>query len=82
MDYTGKGIPLLWGLELGKYPEEPPLKNQMSGGHMRLIIGWNQNTGQLIFTDSWGAGHEMKRMKISDAFRETHGLFAMQPTIR
>jgi hypothetical protein len=84
MDYTGKGIPLLWGLELGKYPEEPPLKNggQTGGGHMRLIIGCNPNTGQLIFTDSWGAGHELKRMKISDAFRETHGLFAMQPTIR
>jgi len=80
MDYTGKGIPLLWALELGRYPEEPPLKNQMGGGHMRLIIGCNPNTGQLIFTDSWGAGHELKRTKIADAFRETHGLFVMQPT--
>jgi hypothetical protein len=82
MDYTGKGIPLLWGLELGKFPEEPPLKNQSGGGHMRLIIGCNPTTGQLIFTDSWGPGHEMKRMKIADAYQETHGLFAMQPTTR
>jgi len=55
---------------------------QEGGGHMRLIIGCNPKTGQLIFTDSWGAGHEMKRMKIADAFQETHGLFAMQPTTR
>jgi len=80
LDYVGKGIPLLWGLELGRFPEEPPLKMQAGGGHMRLIIGCNPKTGQLIFTDSWGPGHEMKRMKISDAFQETHGLFAMQPT--
>jgi len=80
LEYTSKGIPLLWGLDLGKYPEEPPLKTQTGGGHMRLIIGCNPKTGQLIFTDSWGAGHEMKRMKLSDAFEETHGLFAMQPT--
>lgn len=79
-EYTGKGIPLLWGLELGRYPEEPPLKIQGTGGHMRLIIGCNAKTGQLIFTDSWGPGHELKRMKLADAFAETHGLFAMQPT--
>jgi hypothetical protein len=80
LDYVGKGIPLLWGLELGRFPEEPPLKMQEGGGHMRLIIGCNSKTGQLIFTDSWGAGHEMKRMKISDASQATHGIFAMQPT--
>ena len=81
MEYTGKGIPLLWGLELGKYPEEPPLKMQGSGGHMRLIIGCNPQTGKLIFTDSWGPGHEMKRMKISDALQATHANLARQPTV-
>ncbi len=82
LEYVSKGIPLLWGLELGKFPEEPPIKVQEGGGHMRLIIGCNPKTGQLIFTDSWGPGHEMKRMKISDAFQATHGVFAMQPTTR
>ena len=82
LEYVSKGVPLLWGLELGRYPEEPPLKVQEGGGHMRLIIGCNPKTGQLIFTDSWGPGHEMKRMKISDAYQATHGVFAMQPTTR
>jgi hypothetical protein len=79
-EYTSKGIPLLWGLELGKYPQEPPLKMQTTGGHMRLIIGYNPQAGQVIFTDSWGAGHEKERMKIGDAFSATHGLYVMQPT--
>ena len=79
-EYTSKGIPLLWGLQLGKYPEEPPLKEQVAGGHMRLIIGCNPRTGQVIFTDSWGLGHELKRMKLTDAWKATDGLFAMQPT--
>jgi hypothetical protein len=79
-DYVNKGIPLLWGLDLGKYPEEPPIKVQTVGGHMRLIIGYNSRSGDVIFTDSWGAGHEMKRMKIADAFHATHGLYVMQPT--
>jgi hypothetical protein len=82
LEYVQKGVPLLWGLELGKYPEEPPLNMQNGGGHMRLIIGCNPKTNQLIFTDSWGPGHEMKRMKMSDAYRATHGIFAMQPTTR
>jgi len=93
-DYVNKGIPLLWGLEIGRFPEEPPLKMHTVGGqmqnvggqmqtvsgHMRLIIGYNPTAGQVIFTDSWGAGHEMKRMKIQDAYHATHGLYVMQPT--
>lgn len=76
------GIPLLWGLTLGEYPEEPPIAEQASGGHMRMIIGYNDQTERLIFTDSWGAGHEMKRMTYENAFRATHGLFALFPTVK
>jgi hypothetical protein len=49
---------------------------------MRLIIGCNPKTGHVIFTDSWGPGHERKRMKMFDAYKATHGIFAMQPTTR
>jgi hypothetical protein len=77
-----EGIPLLWGLTLGKYPEEPPISLQQNGGHMRMIIGYNDATRRLIFTDSWGAGHEMKRMAMDDAYQASHGLFIMTPTVR
>jgi len=73
------GIPLLWSLEVGLFPEDPALKEQTNGGHMRMIIGYNTKASQIIFSDSWGAGHEFKTMDSNDAYRATHGLFVMKP---
>jgi hypothetical protein len=81
-DFINDGIPLLWSLELGRFPEEPDLKPQTTGGHMRIIIGYNEITGRLIFSDSWGAGHEFKTIKASDAYAASQGLFALKPTVR
>ena len=80
-EYTDKGVPLLWGLILGRKPEDPPLPNagQISGGHMRMVIGYNLAKNQVIFTDSWGAGHELKRMAMLDAYDVTMGLYSMAP---
>ena len=80
--HIDEGIPLLWGLTLGKYPEDPPIAPQTSGGHMRMIIGYNDKTRQVLFSDSWGAGHELKRMTLDDAYKATQGLFVMSPTVR
>ena len=79
--YIDSGLPLLWSLELGKYPENPQLTPQTSGGHMRMIIGYNDSSGEIIFSDSWGAGHEFKKMKMSDAYKATQGLFVLKPTV-
>ncbi len=76
------GIPLLWSLEVGLFPEEPPLQEQSGGGHMRMIIGYNSMSGRIIFSDSWGAGHEFKTMDAEDSYRATRGLFMMKPTVR
>lgn len=73
---------MLWALQLGKYPEEPDLKPQTVGGHMRIIIGYNEKTEKIIFTDSWGGGHEFKTIKMSDAYHASQGLFALKPTVR
>lgn len=80
--HIDEGIPLLWGLNLGKYPEDPPIALQTSGSHMRMIIGYNDPTGQVLFSDSWGAGHELKRMTLDNAYSATQGLFVMSPTVR
>jgi len=79
--YIDGGIPVLWTLTLGKYPEEPPTAKQANGNHMRMIIGYNDRRGQLLFSDSWGAGHELKRMTIGNAYAATNGFFAMFPTV-
>ncbi|MBL9129820.1 MAG: C39 family peptidase [Verrucomicrobiaceae bacterium] len=80
-EYVNKGVPLLWALELGRAQEEPPLpgSGQTRGGHMRMIIGYNEAKNQILFTDSWGAGHELKRMALLDAYDVTIGLYSMAP---
>ncbi len=79
--YVDDGLPLLWSLQLGMFPEKPNLNPQTAGGHMRTIIGYNEKTNELLFSDSWGAGHELKRMKMEHAYKATHGLFVLKPTV-
>jgi len=76
-----KGIPLLWSMELGLKPENPQINTQASGGHMRMIHGYNKVKNEVVFTDSWGAGHEFKTMDADDAYEVTRGLYIMTPTI-
>lgn len=73
------GIPMLWALELGIFPEHGVGRLQARGGHMRLLIGYNEGADEVLFTDSWGRGHELKRMKCKDAMAATTGLFAILP---
>jgi hypothetical protein len=72
-----QGIPLLWTIVYGVVQE----KNGPAGvgGHMRLIIGYNTATGEILYTDSWGPGHELKRMPTADAWTMTLGLNAIEP---
>ena len=72
-----QGIPVFWGVTLGMFPE--PGLPQAAGGHMRLIIGYNQKTHEILYTDSWGAGHELKRMPEDWAFAITHDAFFLKP---
>ncbi len=79
--YVDDGLPLMWALLLGRFPETPQVNMQNGGGHMRLIIGYNDQTDEIIFTDSWGAGHEFKKMKMSHAYQASLGLFVLKPTV-
>lgn len=49
------GIPVLWGIP----------------GHMRLIIGYNDAKGLIYYSDTWGAGHEKKKMSALNAYMIT-----------
>ena len=81
-NHVDDGLPLLWSLELGQFKETPNLNPQAAGGHMRIISGYNDKDKTVVFTDSWGAGHERKTMTMSDAYQATRGLFVLQPTVR
>ena len=71
-------VPLLWSVQLGIVEENPRLP-QASGGHMRLIIGFNPKTSEVLYTDTWGRGHELKRMALDNAWTITTGLYAVVP---
>lgn len=75
-----RGIPLIWSVTLGFAEENPPLP-QAFGGHMRLIIGYNNRTHEIIYTDSWGKGHEFKHMATESAHAITTGLFSLEPML-
>ena len=72
-----KGVPVMWSVELGMFKEqEIP---QAHGGHMRLIIGYNTKTGEVLYSDSWGAAHALKRMPSAEACAMTTGLYYIEP---
>ena len=77
-DQVNIGVPILWAVTLGIYPE--PDIPQAQGGHMRLIIGYNDKTKEIIYTDTWGAGHEYKRMSLEKAWVITNAALYLKPS--
>ena len=81
-EYVDQGIPLCWTLYLGMFKEEGI--PQTSGGHMRLIIGYNFDSPnpeehKIYYTDSWGEGHEKKTMRVDNAYCMTMAMYSMVP---
>ncbi|MDB4354248.1 C39 family peptidase, partial [Akkermansiaceae bacterium] len=52
--FVEEGVPICWTLYLGMFKEEG--LPQSYGGHMRLIIGYNEEKEEIIYTDSWADG--------------------------
>ncbi len=71
------GVPQLWSVMLGVLPDGSRAK--APAGHMRLIIGYNEKTNEILFSDSWGPGHELKRMPLEDAWAITTHLASFKP---
>lgn len=66
--------------EMKKLRETTPRPPEhMQGGHMRLIIGYDGDEGVIFYTDSWGPGHEVKKMKIEDAYAATLSMMVIEP---
>lgn len=74
---TDAGLPLGWGVFIG-IVDEPGLR-QSGGGHFRLLIGYNERTESVFYSDTWGAGHEKKEMSLQQAWAISHSLFTFAP---
>jgi Peptidase C39 family len=72
-----KGMPVLWGVMLGMVKEAKIPQNM--GGHMRLIIGYNPKTKEMIYTDTWGRGHEFKKISWGKAWAMTSMAYVFIP---
>ena len=75
--HVDMGIPLIWCVILGIVNEKG--LPQAEGGHMRIISGYNKEKGEIIYSDSWGKGHENKKMPMDDAWTITTGLYSFDP---
>ena len=74
---TKRGVPLFWNVQLGLCPEAGA--SEVSGGHTRLIIGYNEEKNEIIYTDTWGSGHEHKYMPDDWAWTITQNVFYLNP---
>lgn len=72
------GVPVLWCVRLGIFPEISARQSQ--GGHLRLIIGYNETAGTVIYSDSWGAHHARKEMPLKQACAITVLRYVLRPT--
>ncbi len=78
--HVDSGVPLFWSCVVGLYPEVPDVNSGgRAFGHMRLIIGYNAKTHEIIYSDSWGANHAVKRMPEKQAWAMTKGLLVLKP---
>ncbi|MCL1888529.1 MAG: hypothetical protein FWF96_06625 [Kiritimatiellaeota bacterium] len=64
--WIDQGVPLCWCVQLGVV-SEPVIGNQARGGHMRMIIGYDDEKQTVVYSDSWGKDHASKEMPVADA---------------
>ena len=73
-----RGRVIAWSMMVGAFPEKGVQQGSW-GGHMRLIIGYNSKTKEILYSDSWGSGHELKRWPLKYAYIVSTGLYDVVP---
>jgi len=76
--YLDAGIPVVWSVYCGLLPEQGHV-SPGRGGHLRLLVGYDEAVGLVYFSDTWGPGHECKPMPLADAIAITRSRFALFP---
>ena len=71
--------PVLWVVFLGVVKEKTK-PSVPTGGYVRLIVGYNPKTNEVIYSDCLGKGHELKKMSWEKAWAMT--LTALAVTVK
>ncbi len=69
-----RGVPLCWGVMI--FPKKDGGKCEY---HLRLIVGYTADGSGVIFSDSWGKGHERNTENLDEAWSRTIFLFSLTP---
>lgn len=71
------GIPVLWSVFASNmYTGDG---GDLGGPHVRLIIGYNEKKGTIVYSDSWGASAARRIMKTAEAFSITSSTYFVKP---
>ena len=62
--------------QIAKIPKNPQLQSEAEKVRYQK---YNAEKGEIIYSDSWGAGHERKHMPDDWAWTITHNLFYLNP---
>lgn len=73
-----RGRMVAWSMMVGAFPEKG-VREGTWGGHMRMIMGYNAKTREILYSDSWGHGHELKRWPLKYAYLVTTRLYEVVP---
>lgn len=57
------GVPIIW----------------LVPGHLRLVIGVHPQEQQIVYSDSWGPGHDFKTLSYQDFSRLNRGMWVLEP---
>jgi len=77
--HLDSGVPVVWVIMSGIVTESEIPAPPTVGGHLRMIVGYNPKTNEFIYSDTWGPGHEEKRMSMDDAWVINRGFFVVTP---
>ena len=75
--YIASGVPVMWAVAMNLDPAV-----SMKGGHMRIIVGFNEQNNKLkkiLYRDPWGGVTKIKRVDFDDASTMTLELYAIIP---
>lgn len=75
--YIDAGVPVLWSVAMNL---DPAVK--MKGGHMRLIVGYNEQNKKIkkiFYRDPWGGSTKIKQADFEDAQTMTMELHVITP---
>lgn len=77
-EHVDSGVPVLWIVFASNLYGDDKKSSEPGGGHIRLIIGYNQEKKQVIYSDSWGEWAARRVMTSHEAYAVTSSTYIVK----